>query len=264
MKNLAILSIVCLLSLLPLSAWADVKIHEWYGQYDMNHDGWRGILVIGDSKRDCAAPPWCSMTLSYTDSKGARHQARIERLDDNLQHMVFYVDFQGNQQKFDAYLFSWDKTRIAGTTYWGGRTFGFYAVKKGESKVVAIKPEISVFTGVNLNRRILPDGTIETRSSDGTITQRSRGGIIKIFPDGKRQTVIFKDVQPLTPPTPPPGSATGNWLAAHGDRLLDIIIALVPNDSSAKSNYLGSEDANSSLYERIYRRTETINYLVSP
>ncbi len=49
MKKLTILSIVGLLSLLPVSVWADVRIHEWYGLYDMNHDGWRGILIIGDS-----------------------------------------------------------------------------------------------------------------------------------------------------------------------------------------------------------------------
>jgi hypothetical protein len=264
MKHLAILSVVTMLSLLSVSAWADAKIPEWYGQYDMNHDGWRGILIIGDSKENCAAPAWCSMTLRYTDSKGARHQARIERLDDNLQHMVFYVDFQGNSQKFDGYLFSWDKTKIAGTTYWGGRTFGFYAVKKGEGKAGNIEPGSTTSAGTNLDRRILPDGTVETRSSDGIITQRSRSGIVKIFPDGRRQAASFEYVQPLTPPSPPPGSDTANWLATHGDRLLDIIVTLVPNDPSAKGNYLQSEGTADSLYDRVHRRTETINYLVSP
>jgi hypothetical protein len=43
--------------------------------------------------------------------------------------MVFYIDFPDNRQKFDAYLFSWDKSKMAGTTYWGGRPFGFFATK---------------------------------------------------------------------------------------------------------------------------------------
>jgi hypothetical protein len=178
--------------------------------------------------------------------------------------MVFYVDFQGNPQKFDGYLFSWDKTKIAGITYWGGRTFGFYAVKKEGGEAGNIKPGSSTSAGANLDRRILPDGTVETRSPDGTITQRSRSGIVRIFPDGRRETALFQDVQKLTPPAPPPGSDTANWLTAHGDRLLDIIVTLVPNDPSAKNNYLQSEGAASSLYDRLHRRTETINYLVSP
>ena len=44
--------------------------------------------------------------------------------------MIFSLNFPNNTQKFDAYLFSWDKRKIAGVTYWGGRTFGFFALKK--------------------------------------------------------------------------------------------------------------------------------------
>ena len=43
--------------------------------------------------------------------------------------MRFYINFPNNKQVFDAYLFSWDKTKLAGTTYWHGRTFGFYVIK---------------------------------------------------------------------------------------------------------------------------------------
>jgi hypothetical protein len=66
----------------------------------MNHDGWKGVLTLRDSKKDCAVPAWCSMAIRYTDSKGNRHRARIERVDDKFQHMAFYIDFDGNEQKF--------------------------------------------------------------------------------------------------------------------------------------------------------------------
>ena len=109
---------------------APVDKHEWYGQWNMNHDGHPGTLTISDSKADCATTPWCDMILSYSGKGGQRIQGSIDRIDDNLQHMVFYLHFPGNKQKFDAYIFSWDKINMAGTTYWNGRTFGFFANKK--------------------------------------------------------------------------------------------------------------------------------------
>ena len=95
----------------------------------MNHDGFAGTLNIMDTKVDCAGPLWCDMAINYVDNKGVRHSGRIERIDSKGQHMVFYINFPGNPQKFDAYIFSWDKGKLAGTTYWGGSTFGFYATK---------------------------------------------------------------------------------------------------------------------------------------
>ena len=88
-----------------------------------------GSLSIKDSKADCASSPWCSLVLHYTDGDGNRRNGHIDKIEDRFQHMVFYIDFPDNMQKFDAYLFSWDKSEFAGTTYWGGRTFGFFATK---------------------------------------------------------------------------------------------------------------------------------------
>jgi hypothetical protein len=111
-------------------AAADAQVHEWIGEYDMNHDGWIGTLKISDSKRDCATSRWCHLVLTYADSNGNQRSGSIDRIDDRWQHMAFHISFPGNRQRFDAYLFSWDKNRLAGRTYWGGRTFGFYAVRK--------------------------------------------------------------------------------------------------------------------------------------
>jgi hypothetical protein len=116
--------------LVPINAFADAQIHEWIGTYDMNHDEWVGTLTIADSKMDCATTPWCNLVLSYVDSKGAKHTGKIDKIDQKWQHMVFRINFPNNNQKFDAYLFSWDKKKVAGTTYWGGRTFGFFAIKR--------------------------------------------------------------------------------------------------------------------------------------
>jgi hypothetical protein len=120
---------VLVLTMVPMHGFADAEVGEWVGQYAMNHDGHHGTLSIRDSKMDCASSAWCALRLHYTGGDGNQRSGTIDVIDDRFQHMVFHVDFPGNRQKFDAYLFSWDKAKIAGTTYWGGRTFGFFATK---------------------------------------------------------------------------------------------------------------------------------------
>jgi hypothetical protein len=112
-----------------VTAFADAQVHEWIGTWNMNHDGFKGTLIISDSKMDCASPPWCALVLKYVDSKGKQWSGKIDKIDQKFQHMTFHINFPGNNQKFDAYLFSWDKNKMAGITYWGGRTFGLFATK---------------------------------------------------------------------------------------------------------------------------------------
>lgn len=108
---------------------ADAMREDWFGAWAMNHDGHVGTLTIGDTKADCASTPWCDMSVRYVDSDGKTVRGTINRIDDHLQHMLFTVHFPGNEQRFDAFIFSWDKAKLAGLTYWGGRRFGFYAIK---------------------------------------------------------------------------------------------------------------------------------------
>ncbi|PEU18130.1 MULTISPECIES: hypothetical protein [unclassified Bacillus (in: firmicutes)] len=90
---------------------------EWVGLWQMNHDGWVGKLrnLLGG--------------LIYTDQNGQDHSGWIVNWSQGGQHMRFIIKFPDHQQTFDAYLFSWDKTKMAGITYWEGQTFGFYAYK---------------------------------------------------------------------------------------------------------------------------------------
>lgn len=128
-RGLTLVSLATLFLLLPANVLADAKKTEWFGIWAMNHDGLAGTLRITDSKVDCATSDWCDMVINYVDNKGVSHSGSIEKIDGKGQHMVFSINFPGNRQKFDAYIFSWDKRKMAGTTYWGGRTFGFYATK---------------------------------------------------------------------------------------------------------------------------------------
>ena len=128
-RTTAITLTLAFLLLLPANTFADANKEDWFGTWTMNHDGFAGTLIIRDIPADCAGPLWCDMAISYLDKNRVRHSGRIERIDSKGQHMVFYLNFPGNRQKFDAFIFSWDKRKFAGTTYWGGSTFGFFATK---------------------------------------------------------------------------------------------------------------------------------------
>jgi hypothetical protein len=169
MKRIAILLLTLVGTLLlPGYVLADANKHEWFGNWNMNHDGRPGTLIIAELKADCATSPWCDMAVNYIGSDGIRRTGGLEKIDDKWQHMVFYINFPGNRQKFDAYLFSWDKQKMAGTTYWGGRTFGFYATRKLNSKAIStasveVLSPISIKELREIEQRLKPEELLRAR-----------------------------------------------------------------------------------------------------
>lgn len=281
---------IALLTVLPAATSGAVDIGDWFGGYDMNHDGWHGTLSIVDTKADCAGSPWCAVAVRYRDQKGVLRSARIERMDERLQHMRLVIDFPSNPQAFDAYLFSHDPGKIAGTTSWGSRTFGFYALRQeppriarpmagrlAEREAIRVRPARVApdalaeaplkpsATAVSIaEQRILATGEVERRLTDGVIKRIGQGGTLTIFPDGRQQQTMMSEVPPVFPPPPPPGTQQATWLTGHADQLLDIIAFLVPADPLARENYLNSEDTGFSVYQRIRKRTDVLHYLTQP
>jgi hypothetical protein len=93
------------------------------GDYEMVHDGWRGRLRLRLPGGE------------YLDSNGRRFRVVTRPISDY--RILFYIVSLGGEnsdgtggQKFDGYLMTQTKDAIAGITYWDGRPFGFYAVKK--------------------------------------------------------------------------------------------------------------------------------------
>lgn len=113
-------------------------------------------------------------------------------------------------------------------------------------------------------RTILPDGTVEIRYPDGTIKRLSKSSTTIISPNGQTRKYQYYQVQPDTPPSLPSDAQTFTWLEAHNENLLVIIRSLVSNDQTAIDNYLQYEGTSSNLYEKINKRTQTIDYLLSP
>lgn len=268
-----VVSLVLLVA--PARTGADAQVAEWIGDYAMNHDGHQGTLVIADTKADCATSRWCHLVASYTGSDGVRRPGRIVQIDQAFQHMVLEILFPGNRQRFDAYLMSWDKTKMAGTTVWNQRTFGFYATKRGRvagRELTDIRPDLlrpgraptgtTEPTGTSqpaASTTILPDGSIETTMPDGSkrITRPGACGWTTITPDGQKNVSTCLQVQPTTPPVPDGVSAT--WLDAHSESLLDIARGLLGGNSSSLDYYLKSAESKPlGVYDRIRLRTDLI------
>ncbi len=59
----------------------------------------------------------------YTDANGATHAVDgVAVTGTNTATMT--IHFPGNNQRFDVYGYTWEANVFAGTTTWGGRTFG--------------------------------------------------------------------------------------------------------------------------------------------
>jgi hypothetical protein len=265
-------ALVIVLLLAPVHVAADAQIGEWIGEYAMNHDGHQGTLRIEDSKRRCRVPAWCHLVISYLDTNGARFRVNIRIIDQAFQHMVFDIAFPGNVQRFDAYLMSWDKTRMAGTTRWQGRTFGFYAIRRA-----AVGVQLTQGAGGRRGRggqgppaqgterkTINADGEVQTALPDGSkrLTRPGVCGSTIVRPDGTKTAVQCNQVQPATPPIP--DQVSGKWLDAHNSYLLDIIRTLLGNDQPSLDNYLRTaESSNQNIYDKIRLRTSLIAMLTS-
>lgn len=115
------------LASLHVTVTAQIRTGDFAGTYSMSHDGWRGTLYLG-GKADCSQPLCLS---SYIDSNGRRYPVRVTTAGNQI---TFYVVGLGGQrpvgQKFIGHLMTQTRDAIAGTTWWEGQPFGFYAIKK--------------------------------------------------------------------------------------------------------------------------------------
>jgi hypothetical protein len=262
MRRFIVLFVLMIAVFAPRPTFADAVVRDWLGEYAMNLDGHQGQLQINDSKQDCVGTPWCAFRLSYVGREGPV-RGGIERIDDRFQHMVFVLQFPGNTQRFHAYLMSWDKTKIAGTTSSGGRTFGFYAVKGPRGGSPTGPGGASSPTASSGGRSIKRDGTIELTYQDGSkkLMRPGQCGFTRILPNGVAQNVQCIQTPPATPPAPP-DIVTRDWLTFHSDSLLDIARAYLVEDSL--SNYLANFEAGPiSIFDQIYRRTDLVRKLSS-
>jgi len=153
-----------LLVLQPTFSGSGISESDWLGKWFMVHDGkWKGYLTLlhnpefdndmvcmniigkyyslnhrkwykvwGFSMTTEKGKNFCwaaNLWLSGNPYKPYDPQKNFDK--EALNKIVFYIDFGTHIQRFDGYLFTWDKSFMVGLTWWGGKPFGFYAKKVG-------------------------------------------------------------------------------------------------------------------------------------
>lgn len=105
---------------------------KWLGSWNMDHDGWRGRLVIRRHTDYRNLDPDAPTKLgSYYPASGGRRDVNGYFVDGG-QGMVFFIADTDARvvpgtltgQRFDVWDFSWDPGRAAGTTSWAGSPYG--------------------------------------------------------------------------------------------------------------------------------------------
>jgi hypothetical protein len=101
---------------------------RWLGAWALNHDGWRGQLII----TSVIALPWPLSAMQvvdgqYIDQNGVAHAVHGILPDAGHPHIAsLTIAFGGDPQPFTLHAYTWEASNLAGTTQWGGRTFGVY------------------------------------------------------------------------------------------------------------------------------------------
>jgi hypothetical protein len=109
---------------------------EWIGNWDMNHDGWRGILSI-KGFIPLPSPLFNMMTInaSYTASDGKVYPVTGVLSNNALHVLSLNIKFSSdNNQRFDLTYHTWEDKVFSGVTYWGNTTFGVQGFAPGSVK----------------------------------------------------------------------------------------------------------------------------------
>lgn len=117
------------------------------GIWDMDHDGWKGVLEINriwrhrvERRDSCGYPVWSFSGAYRRAGKEYSVRGKIGGRDSNNRnpgckrsdHKVqFTIDFApNNRQRFIGYITTWTRNVMAGYTRWSKRPFGWYAKKR--------------------------------------------------------------------------------------------------------------------------------------
>jgi hypothetical protein len=105
---------------------------SFLGQWEMNHDGWRGVLEFDDVQFPLMAIiPSPQITGTYTPEGGTAVPVSGQLSNSNPREIWFDVFFVGGSQSFHGFLHSHEAGILAGTTDWHGTPFGFIARRVG-------------------------------------------------------------------------------------------------------------------------------------
>jgi len=117
-------------------AGGTLRPESYLGRWSLVHDGWRGTLVFSRVGQPMAVDPkividFVALEGTYTPAGGSPVPASAQVRIANPQDITFWIHFaDGDVQTFRGRLFGHEQGIMAGTTDWGGATYGFMAVRQ--------------------------------------------------------------------------------------------------------------------------------------
>ena len=113
-------------------AVGQIGAQSFIGRWEMNHDGWPGVLEFDDVQVPLMAIiPSPQIMGTYTPEGGAPVPVSGQLSNSNPREIWFDIHFVGESQSFHGYLHSHELGILAGTTDWHGTPFGFVARRVG-------------------------------------------------------------------------------------------------------------------------------------
>lgn len=104
--------------------FAAALMTAWLGDWEINDDGLVATLRV--TQRPVAGTePGRDLRIEYVNPDDVTFNGWVRKCDPRWHHLSFYVSFGAVSRDFDAYLFKWDKRRLAGVS----EGHGFCAVK---------------------------------------------------------------------------------------------------------------------------------------
>lgn len=115
---------------LPQFEGEEFSVQHWAGEWELNHDGWRGVLTI-ERVFPTHFPYFSTYTqVRYRSASGVEYPAEAVIHGDRQRVMDLAICFDGSWQPFTLYAHTWEHGVLSGTTVWAGSTFGAIGYKR--------------------------------------------------------------------------------------------------------------------------------------
>jgi hypothetical protein len=246
MKVSALSATVLTMAVLTASPTTAAPVHEyWVGTYILEGGGLNAMLRIEHSPARCDSSG-CMWIL--VQGPGLAGEVAVDHIEPDGTRMVLRFP---NGLIADCYRLH-QVPAITGTLEWPGHRVGFLGLKQGVS--------LTSGRGSGSTHAASPDQVrAVARGTQSGPEPQFRGSVDATTERGGGQD----SAQPVSLPSPPPGTDYDVWVTSMNDNLFAGISRLLKNDQNLLNIYFQAEDQiPRTAFDRAYFRADFIRRLV--